>query len=232
VPARKLVLWDIDGTLVSAGEGGRALYAAAFERFAGVPLVVRTTMAGRTDPDILRDTLAAHGVPAAAGSFERFSSLLAAAYEERPDLLRASGRSLPGAARALAALGAASAAVQSVVTGNIRPVARAKLAAFDLAAHLDLEAGGYGSDDALRANLVRLARRRAACRHGPAFAGVDTVVVGDTPDDVRAALAAGARAVAVATGQATAEELAAAGAALVLPDLADTAAVLRALLET
>lgn len=226
----RLVLWDVDGTLVAAGEGGRAIYAAAFERFAGRPLRARAEMAGRTDPDILRDTLAAHGITPADGSFERFSELLAHEYRARRDLLLAGGRALPGAGAVLAALAALDGPVQTVLTGNIRPVAHAKLAAFGLDAHLDLEVGAYGSDDAVRSNLVGLARERAAARYGARFDGRATVVVGDTPHDVTAAVDAGATCVAVATGGSTLAELAAAGATVVLPDLADTPAVLRALL--
>jgi len=226
----RLVLWDVDGTLVAAGDAGRTIYAAAFERFAGRPLRARAEMAGRTDPDILRDTLLAHGIAPADGSFERFSELLAEEYASRCDLLLTRGRALPGAGAALAALAALDGTVQTVLTGNIRPVAHAKLAAFGLDAHLDLEVGAYGSDDAVRSNLIGLARRRAAARYGSRFDGRAAVVVGDTPHDVRAAVDAGAVCVAVATGGSTPAELAAAGAAAVLPDLADTAAVLRALL--
>jgi phosphoglycolate phosphatase-like HAD superfamily hydrolase len=118
--------------------------------------------------------------------------------------------------------------VQTVLTGNIAPVARIKLAAFDLDRHLDLEIGAYGADDRVRANLVPMAQRRAGARHAAVFDRSNTVVVGDTLHDVAAGRDGGARVVAVASGRTPASELRAAGADAVLPDLADTAAVLRA----
>lgn len=120
--------------------------------------------------------------------------------------------------------------VQSLLTGNLRPLAEVKLGPFDLIRHLDLDAGAYGDAHEERAELVPLARRNAARSYGPGLDGSATVLVGDTPLDVAAALATGARAVGVATGRFTAQQLAAAGAHAVLPDLADTGRVLAAIL--
>ena len=120
--------------------------------------------------------------------------------------------------------------VQSVLTGNVQPIAEVKLGAAGLTDHLDLSIGAYGEAHEVRAELVHLARRNAARRYGTDFAGEQTVLVGDTALDVAAALATGARVVGVATGGTTADELVAAGADAVLPDLADTAAVLAAIL--
>jgi len=120
--------------------------------------------------------------------------------------------------------------VQSVLTGNVRPIAEVKLGAAGLTGHLDLSIGAYGESHEVRAELVHLARRNAARRYGADFAGEQTVLVGDTALDVEAALATGARVVGVATGGTTADELVAAGADAVLPDLTDTAAALAAIL--
>ena len=120
-----------------------------------------------------------------------------------------------------------------MLTGNIRSVAEVKLAALGLREWLDLCIGAYGDDHEDRTELVEVARRRAAAVHGRSaavFGGTATVVIGDTPLDISAALAAGARAVGVATGSHSADDLAMAGADAVLPDLTDTAAVLRTLL--
>jgi phosphoglycolate phosphatase-like HAD superfamily hydrolase len=105
-----------------------------------------------------------------------------------------------------------------------------KLSALGLDGHLDLEAGAYGESHEVRAELVHLARDNAARRYGTDFSGPATVLVGDTPLDVAAALKTGARAVAVATGGTTAAALAESGAHAVLPDLTDTPAVLSAIL--
>jgi len=131
---------------------------------------------------------------------------------------------------------------QSVLTGNIRALAQVKLTALGLRDGLDLCIGAYGDDHEDRTELVHVARRRAAGVHGAsgtafagtafagtAFAGTATVVIGDTPLDIAAALAADARAIGVATGSYPAADLTAAGAHAVLPSLADTALVLDAI---
>jgi len=120
--------------------------------------------------------------------------------------------------------------VQSVLTGNVRRMAEIKLSAVGLDANLDLETGAYGDSHEIRSELVHLARGNAARKYGRGFAGTATVLVGDTPLDVAAARVTGARAVAVATGGTSAEKLAESGADVVLPDLTDTSAVLRAIL--
>jgi phosphoglycolate phosphatase-like HAD superfamily hydrolase len=122
---------------------------------------------------------------------------------------------------------------QSVLTGNVRQLAEVKLDALGLREGLDLCIGAYGEDHEDRTQLVHVARRRAAGVHGrsaDAFEGTATVVIGDTPLDITAALDAGARAVGVATGSFAAADLMAAGAHAVLPDLTDTRLVLQALL--
>src|SRR5207253_5591871 len=136
-------------------------------------------------------------------------------------------RPLPGAAAAVAALAAARIR-QSLLTGNVRPLAALKLRRAGLGPGLDLDAGAYGDAHEVRAELVTVARRAARQAYGRAFPGAATVLVGDTPLDVEAATATGARAVAVATGSYPAAALAAAGAHTVLPDLTDTGAVLAA----
>ena len=120
--------------------------------------------------------------------------------------------------------------VQSLLTGNIRPLAEVKLGPLGLTGHLDLDVGAYGDTHEIRAELVPVARDLAARAYGRDFGGAATVLVGDTPLDVAAALATGARAVGVATGEFTVADLEASGAHAVLPDLADTGRVLAAIL--
>lgn len=223
----RLILWDVDLTLVEIGPIGRRLYADAFRRVTGRSLEFQAQMAGRLDQDIYRDTLVGHGLDPADHPFGRFAEALAGAYERRIEEVRAQGRALPGAAAALTALAAVPGTVQTVLTGNVPAVARIKLTAFGLDRHLDLEIGAYGPDDHVRSALVPLAQRRAGARHGAVFDALRTVVIGDTPHDVAAAREGGARAIAVATGRTTAAELRAAGAPVVLPDLADTAGLVR-----
>jgi len=122
--------------------------------------------------------------------------------------------------------------VQSVLTGNVRPMAEMKLSALGLDGDLDLEVGAYGEAHEVRAELVHMARASAARKYGADFSGAATVLVGDTPLDVAAGLETGARVVAVATGGTTAAMLAESGAPTVLPDLTDTQAVLSAILAS
>lgn len=226
-----LVLWDIDFTLLNAGGVGRAVYVSVFRELFGRDPVAVAPMAGRTERAIILETLSMSGVSDPRGQVDAFVAELARRAPGLRDTFATRGHALPGAVAALAAVAAlgAEAAVQSVLTGNVRPVAEAKLAAFGLDGYLDLAVGAYGEEDERRAELVHLARDRAQAGYGRDFGGPATVLVGDTPLDVTAAAESGARSVAVATGGATAAELAAAGADCVLPDLTNTAAFLAAL---
>ena len=145
-------------------------------------------------------------------------------------VIRERGRALPGARETLDALGRADGVVQSLLTGNLQPNALLKLASFDLDGYLDFEVGGFGSDHHHRPSLVEVARAKAERKYGAAFDGAATVLVGDTPLDVAAGRAGGARVVAVATGPYGVNELQATGADAVLPDLRDTGAALATIL--
>ena len=112
----------------------------------------------------------------------------------------------------------------------MRVLAQVKLGALGLDRDLDLRIGAYGDAHEIRADLVPLARANATAAYAADFSGSATVLVGDTPLDVEAARVAGARAVAVATGEFPVGALAAAGPDAVLPDLTDTARVLAAIL--
>jgi phosphoglycolate phosphatase-like HAD superfamily hydrolase len=229
-----LVLWDVDFTLVNAFGVGRRLYDLAFADVYGRDLPVwanEVNMAGRTDRAIALDVLKVAGVPDPRGQVVGFEAALARFAPSLAGLVKATAQALPGAAAALAALAAVDdEPLQSLLTGNIRPLAEVKLAPLGLTEHLDLDVGAYGDEHEVRAELVPLARARAALAYQRDFGGEATVLIGDTPLDVEAALVAGARAVAVATGRFTVADLAAAGAHIVLPDLTDTGQVLAAVL--
>ncbi|WP_250284249.1 MULTISPECIES: haloacid dehalogenase-like hydrolase [unclassified Frankia] len=216
VPA--LILWDIDRTLVTIGPVSREIYARAFQFVTGRPLRELADMTGRTERAILLDTLRLNGVPDDEPTFDAFYEALGQAARQLEGRMRESGRRLPGAKEAVASL-VAKDTVQSVVTGNIRSIAATKLHVFDLEDHIDLEVGGFGDDDSDRTVLVRLAVRRAEAKYGVTFPPNRTVVIGDTPHDVKGAHDAGVRAVGVATGGSTAVDLEASGADAVLPDL-------------
>jgi phosphoglycolate phosphatase len=230
--AARLILWDVDRTLLDVGGISRQVYAEAFQAVTGRPLEQLADLAGRTDRDIILTTLSLHGLRPDDRMLEAFYEAISRAVHARRALIRELGRSVPGAKEALAALAAMPDLVQSVVTGNLRSIAEQKLSAFDLASHLDLDIGGYGSDDGQRAVLVRLAIGRAEQKHGSRYDRRQVTVIGDTPHDVAGARANGVRAVGVATGSSTVEDLRAAAADAVLPDLTDTAVVVRAVLAT
>jgi phosphoglycolate phosphatase-like HAD superfamily hydrolase len=229
------VLWDIDGTLVQAGQVGRDIFTEAFLAvFGRAPDEVAAgalVMAGRTDHEIALDFLASHRIAGAETHLPAFSEALVAALATKEAVIRERGRALPGAEAALAALGERRDVVQSLLTGNVEPNALVKLAAFGLDGYLDFDVGGFGSDHWHRPSLVGVARRKAERKYGKAFGGDATVLVGDTPLDVAAGRDGGARVVAVATGPYGLEELAATGADAVLPDLRDTARVVAAILD-
>ena len=158
----------------------------------------------------------------------------ATAGADAVDGATAGAGALDGAKTAAGALDGAGrvSVVQSVLTGNVRPMAEMKLSALGLDGDLDLEVGAYGEAHEVRAELVHTARANATRKYGTDFSGAATVLVGDTPLDVAAALQTGARVVAVATGGTTAAMLAESGAHTVLPDLTDTQAVLSAILAS
>jgi phosphoglycolate phosphatase len=257
-----LVLWDVDLTLLNAGGMSPQLYAAVFAELFGRELTEVAPMAGRTDRAIITETLTMAGIP---DPREHVAAFMAAMTRQAPaygELVRRRGHVLPGAVAALTALAELAAAGgtngtgpvhQSVLTGNIRPLAEVKLGAFGLSGFLELDIGAYGETHEARSELVHVARERARAATGTGtgdgegdgtgegfaggeglagggFAGELTVLIGDTPLDVAAALATGARAVGVASGGYTETDLAGAGAHVVLPDLADTPRVLAAIL--
>src|SRR5947209_1378623 len=227
IALRLLVLWDIDHTLLVAPGFGQLIYAEVFPEVTGRPLGELAHMAGRPDLDIMAETLRLNGFEPTP---ERLAAMTAGVIREftaRQDDLRDRGYLLPGARETLTTLAGESLIHQSVLTGNLREVARLKLSVLGLLDYLDLESGAYGGDHAYRPELVGIARDRATRRTGVDFGGEATVLVGDTPRDVTAALTNGVRIIAVATGSYSADDLRAAGAPFVLEDLNDCAAVVR-----
>jgi len=220
---RRLLLWDVDRTLLVGGGVGVEAYGAAFTAVTGVPWVGRLVAAGRTDLSITPELFAQHGIPDATPHLGAFFARYAEEFAARSDRMAGVGALLPGVTEVLAALHARSDVVQTLVTGNIAAVGIGKVAAFGLGGYFETDLGGYGDDHAVRSELVGRARERAEAVHGP-FADDQVLVIGDTVLDVGAALAAGVVAVGVATGPATEAELREAGAHHVLPDLGDVPA--------
>ncbi len=230
------MLWNIDLTLVDVARVTRAAYAEAFPAVTGRPLIKLPQMPGRSESEIFFDALALNAADVSAGGeaerlLKPFSAELAAALAQRSEDLITQGRSLPGAAEALAAVAKldgpadqpADKTAQTVLTGSSRSNAVLKLRAFGLEPYVDFDIGGYGHEAYPKGTLLRVARERASDRYGTPFGEDVTVYVADSPRDVAAARIGGARSLAVASGRASAAELRAAGADAVLPDLTDTA---------
>lgn len=220
-PPPRLIMWDIDRTLIHGGGVGVQAYAAAFTAVTGLAWQDVLIAAGRTDRAMTVEILIRHGL---ADSDELCATLFTRYADEfatRQHLLGTHGRVLPGVREVLAALADRPHVTQTLVTGNIPAVAATKMTAFGLGGPLDVEVGGYGADSPVRATLVARSRQRAEAKYGYAFQPADIVVVGDTVHDIEAALANGVTAVGVATGETAAADLAAAGAHTVLADLGD-----------
>jgi phosphoglycolate phosphatase-like HAD superfamily hydrolase len=232
VTTARLILWDIDHTLIETGGVGSEVFRDAFEQVTGRKIEKLADVTGRTEPIIFRETLEMYDIEDPGDYFPKFVQAQAEGYRSRAEEMRRRGRVMPGAREALESLAAIPSIHQSVLTGNPRPSAEAKLSIFDLATLLNGNTGAYGDDDAVRANLVNIARQRAREQTGITFTDKATVIIGDSPSDVEAALNGGAQIIAVASGKTPAKELQSAGATTVLDGLSDTAAVIRALAES
>jgi phosphoglycolate phosphatase-like HAD superfamily hydrolase len=225
-----LILFDIDGTLLLTGRAGQRAMTLAFHEVYGVPdAFTSVAMAGRTDTSLVSQALQQHGIPDSVDAHDQFRTV----YLEKLSLeihQPGVGRKgvMPGARELLVALSDHPQLHVALLTGNYRDAAVIKLTYFDLWNHF---AWGAFSDDAGDRNaLVPIARARARSFGVPVSARERAIVIGDTPDDVNCAHAAGARSIAVATGGFSAEALRAAGADVVLDDLSDTEAVLTLLI--
>jgi phosphoglycolate phosphatase len=217
-------MWDVDYTLLRGGGVAATAWRAAFTEVTGLDGRAAPVFGGRTDLDICAEVFAAHGITeyTPEAFFDRYTKQVAL----NAHLFAVQGALMPGVKDVLDRLSTDESVVQTLVTGNVPAVAHAKVAAFGLAAVFDQEVGGYGTDDSLRASLVRRSLERAEAKYGERFA---PVVVGDTVNDVEAGLANQALVVGVATGSTGMADLELAGAHIVLPDLSDVDSAVRAL---
>jgi phosphoglycolate phosphatase-like HAD superfamily hydrolase len=224
---KKLILFDIDGTLLLTGRAGEhALRHALRDRFGVDDDLSAISFAGSTDGAIARQMFAAHAIPPTpenvADLFDGYIHRLSA------ELPRREGRVLPGIVELLEALKARPDCVLGLLTGNIERGAELKLSHYGVWDYFEF--GAFADDHVDRNRLGPVAHSRAVERHGVAFEASDVFVVGDTPRDIDCARAAGFVAVAVATGSYGREELAGHGPDFLFDDLSDTNAVLQALL--
>jgi phosphoglycolate phosphatase len=207
--------------LIENGGVSKENYALAFELLSGQPPTVRPHTDGRTDISIMGSLLEANGIDPVTIPWERQMAALVEAGARNRERLAERGHALPGAVECLARLSTEPNVVQSVLTGNVEPNAHVKLEAFGLDPWLDFTVGGFGEEHSVRGMLVPIAQAKAAAKLGFDPTTDVTVLVGDTTLDVNAGLVGGARVIAVASGVSGVENLQAAGADVVLRDLAD-----------
>ena len=217
---RRLILFDIDGTLVSGRAAKPAFEAAMVETYGTVGDLASVSFAGKTDPQIARELLRTAGLDdeaVDAGLPELWGRYLSHLEE---CLIELPMRILPGVHELLDALIAFEDVGLGLVTGNIAGGAELKLGSAGLWNRFAI--GGFGSDHEERNELPTVALERARAHWSVTIEAGNAVIVGDTPRDVRCGLAGGIRTLAVATGTFVASELAEAGADHVLEDLSST----------
>ncbi len=224
----RIILFDVDQTLLYSGGAGGLSMRRAFHQLYGIEDgFKRVEFSGRTDWSILRMALEQHGLLDGEGDFPRELARFQETYFAllEPTLREVEGgRTLPGVPELLAALSERDDARRGLATGNFRRAAHMKLRHFGLDSYLS--EGGFGDDAEERARVVGIAIERIA-----GGAKADAVwVIGDTALDIEAAHANGALALGVATGPLSVDDLRAAGADVALLDLSDTEAALQHLL--
>jgi phosphoglycolate phosphatase-like HAD superfamily hydrolase len=227
----KLVLFDIDGTLLRGDGSARRAFEGSLAHVFGTAPDPHVHYDGKTDPQIARELMRLAGHDDAA--IDARLDVAIQGYLERLRREVSNGtrhfEALPGVASLLDALEPRDDVVLGLLTGNVADGAAVKLACAGI--EIDrFRVNAFGSDHELRPELPRVAQRRARDLLGHDFDGDAIVVIGDTPADIHCARPLGARTVGVATGRYSVEELAAHAPSAVLEDLSDTAAAVRAIL--
>ena len=228
---RRLVLWDIDGTLLRTGPVGRLALEIGACRAAALEHVPQVDMGGKTDPQIVRELLGGAGL-----SSREIDRVLPLALREAERYLAAEagrirdeGAVNPGVCELLQELSGMGGIRQSLLTGNIAANALLKVGVFGLQRHLDPEVGAYGTDHPERDGLVPIAIGRAKERRGETYDPDEVWVVGDTVRDLSCARAGGVRCLIVGTGHDGFDTVRTLEADAVVEDLSDTGLVLEIL---
>lgn len=215
----RLLLFDIDGTLVLTGGAGSRAMTRAFAQTHGLEDALKAVdLAGRTDRIIMRDALTQAGLPHEDVDVDAFRTAYCAALREEITQSGTGRRGLlPGVRPLLEALAGRDDVRLALLTGNFRASAEIKLAEFDVWRYFTW--GAFADDAIERDDLIAVAHARHETEHGHVIAPDSVVIIGDTPHDIRCARAIDARAVAVATGGYDPSALAAEGAWRVFAEL-------------
>ena len=224
----RLLLFDIDGTLVlTGGAGARAMLRAFTDLFGFSDGLGSISMAGRTDAWIVAQMAAAHGIAVGEAEVRAFHDTYLRYLGE--EILQPGPRKgiLPGVRELLDALASRDDVHLALLTGNYRRGAEIKLGYFDLWRYFST--GAFGDDAHDRNGLLWTAIDNVIAAGGPRARPSETLIIGDTPLDVAVAVAGGARSLGVATGSYDVDTLLESGADAAVPDLSDTAAVMTVL---
>jgi len=228
----RIVLFDIDGTLLRSGGVGRIAMERALVCVFGSPGSNEYHYDGKTDRQIVRDLMRIDGLTDEQID-ERMDELVGEYLKGLRDELASGDREVHvfvGVRELLDELEKRDDIVLGLLTGNVEPGARAKLGAAGIDADR-FKVNAFGSDNELRPELPAVAQQRAREILGRDIAGNRVIVIGDTPADIRCGEAIGARAIGVATGRYSTEDLASHGAYAVFENLADTDAVMQRILN-
>lgn len=201
----KLVLFDIDGTLIRTGGAGVKAFARAFETEFGLSDgSEKLKFAGRTDVSLVREFFSHHGIEPDATHFERFFETYL--FHLKQMIAVCNGTVCPGVHEILNQLRTRkNPPAIGLLTGNIRRGAEIKLRHYDLWKHFAF--GGFAEDHEERDCIAAIAKERGEEILKTKLRGEEVLVIGDTPLDIRCARAIGAKVLAVATGGSKLEEL-------------------------
>jgi phosphoglycolate phosphatase len=228
----KLILFDIDGTLIWPDGAGRAAVNRALSELFGVAgLTDSLPMAGKTDWQIITELLMDVGIDQSSVDASLSECFEAVARHTVQTTQERQIRACPGVPALLGWLSVHPEAILGLLTGNLATTAPVKLRAAKLDPAIFC-IGAYGNDGRIRSQLPAVAIDRAQALTGHTFSGKDVVIIGDTPADITCGRHLGVTAIGVATGQYSLDPLIAAGADYVFPDLTNTDAVIQAILQT
>jgi phosphoglycolate phosphatase len=229
---RKLVLFDIDGTiLLTAGAGRRAIVAAISEQVGATAALHQVRFDGKTDPQIITERLAAagHREPHQPGRVEALCSRYVDLLQHELQQPTTRTTVMPGVLSLLDQLEKKNGVVLGLLTGNMARGATLKLRAGGLDP-ARFRVGAYGSDSAHRPDLPPIAARRAEPYFGRVPSGSEVVIIGDTPADIACGACINARAVGVATGAYSVDDLLRCSPHAAFENLSETDRVLEAIL--
>lgn len=223
---QRLLLWDIDGTLISTGAAGhRAIELATAQRFEGNGKLEGVEIAGRTDISIAHQVLAKYGEPLTDENIASFLALYLELLAQ--ELPRSQGRVMPGVLELLQRAENRDDMILGLLTGNLRRGAQLKLQHYQLWHFFEL--GAFADDHHDRNQLGAFALDRVKERSGADFLPANVDVIGDTGHDIACGKAFGARTIAIATGSWTRERLATHAPDFLFDDLSDVEEVIATL---